>query len=372
MKKTIFALCFVLIVSLTSCVTDYSLISSEKTKNKIYFEEGNEYQVANAGSSLEVKAAGLDSINGSNAVLVGIDNKSEDSEYSFQDSQIKIYGGNADRNQWSLIGTWNAKDCFSEMVENAESQKRAVAVLGVLSVVDAALSPDTVISFYDDSYYSFSFYSPTDVLFTALLADEINRDVSRELSRNLNLVKKTMLFSSTIKPSSSYSGILYFPMDRTYPDYRIDFTDKSNKLHFTFSRTDREELIHPWTADRKRDQFAFAYAHSFTNDKNSLDFLWLPPKSVGIYNGLSFYPVQSLISYDIGLTFKLCPHTWLLAGCELGGDTSDDIPEENMTFICAPQVGVDFSYNWLDCIFKVSYDVMKQAFSAEAGMGVTV
>ncbi|MBK5200923.1 MAG: hypothetical protein JJE21_05245 [Spirochaetaceae bacterium] len=72
-------------------------------------------------------------------------------------------------------------------------------------------------------------------------------DVLEHNEKSLPFLENQLLYSSRIKPSSNYSGVLYFPVDNNYPDYRVVYKDTINEnLNFYYNRSDRAEVLNPW------------------------------------------------------------------------------------------------------------------------------
>ena len=108
MKKLLILIALLIVAIICSCSSSYYLYTSPETKNDIIIDRGDEYQVAESnGDNLSFMVAGLDTDNGDNRIVFSIFNGST-SSYSFRDSQISIYGGNAEKNEWKYIQKWNA------------------------------------------------------------------------------------------------------------------------------------------------------------------------------------------------------------------------------------------------------------------------
>ncbi len=366
MKKMLFLLVVLVTFLLSSCVTESYLISSETSGNKIVFENGRDFQQTTT-ANLSAKAAGRKSDGGYNSVLIELNNTTEE-PYSFKDSQISVLGGNKDTDSWKEIGTWDCLDFFSSKVNEAKAAKTAADVIAVLAVLDAVFDPYETISFSSESgtVLTYRYYDPSNAFFTALLAEMVSEETEHELKTNINFLKQTLLFSNEIESNKAYSGLVFFPVDRKYPDYKIVLNDQGECREFVFSRTDREEIIHPWSCDRNRTVFSLTYAHSLLSERMGVDGLWLASKGLGCYVGFYEDYKEEIDSFPFGLTLKCSPHTWLLFGFEVGGHVEDDITQQ---WLLAPQTGINVSYNWLDCIFKISYDIPSKNFLFDAGLG---
>ena len=359
----------ILLAVLTSCSSSYYLYTSPEAKNDVFIDRGNEYQVAGSkGDNLTFMAAGLDTDNGDNRIIFAILNDSS-SSYSFRDSQISIYGGNAERNEWTYIQKWSAAAFYDKTKRQAEAEQRAAAIAGALSVASAAMgstSRSTVSTPYGTAVVTTRSYSASDVALTAMAASIYNRNLAQANKANLNYLKENLLYSSNISAGETYSGIIYFPGDRKYADYKIVFEDSAGKEDFIFTKSIREEILHPWTTDTSRDLNAITLNFSPFSDRLGVYYYWLPPKGVGLYTGVSYYgyktkeydtvdgyywsyqgsgangnfsfnfdpdPTNSsyswkgrftekeyyakAIAWPFGMTIKIANHSWLLVGATL-------------------------------------------------------
>ena len=367
-----------LLAMLCSCSSTYYLYSSPETKNEVVSDRGDEYQVAESDeNNLTFMAAGLDTDNGDNRIVFAIMNGSS-STYPFSDSQITIFGGNAETDEWNYIQNWDAAGFYDRTVAQAEAEQTAAAILGVLSVVDAAFgssSYSTVYTPYGPAVFTTRSNTVSDVVLTAMAASIYNMELAIATKENLAYLKENLLFSSAIEAGKTYSGLIYFPGDRVYADYKIAFEDPAGVEEFIFAKSNREEILHPWTADATRVLNAVTLNFSPFSDRLGLYYHWLPPRGVGFYTGLSFYgfkernlntvsgyyhrslygsgaagnfsfsfdpdPTDSHAYYDydgrftekecvgkslalpMGMTIKIAKHSWLLAGISFvfGTDT---------------------------------------------------
>lgn len=369
MKKIALLIAFLLLIVFCSCSSSYYLYTSPETKNDIIIDRGNEYQIAiSAEDNLTFIVEGLDTDNGDNRIIFSIFNGST-SSYSFKDSQISIYGGNAESNEWSFIQKWNATEFYDKTKQQSEREQIWADVAGAISVASAALgsaSTSSISSSYGNAVITTRSYNASDVALTAMSASIYSQNLLQANKANLKYLKENLLYSSTIKPGESYLGIIYFPGDRKYADYKIVFEKYTGKEEFIFSKSIRKEILHPWTTDSSRDLNAITLNFSPFSDRLGLYYYWLPPKGVGIYTGFSVYEynianydivdgyydyskgsgvannftfnfnpnyfnsfywpynykgkfteekyIENSVAFPVGMTIKIAKHSWLLAG----------------------------------------------------------
>lgn len=370
MKRNTFLLCaFLFVFTVSSCTTSHSLYTSQTANNETFVDRGKEYQTANT-SNLKVIATGLSTEDDSNRVIIGIENKGEE-PILVKDSQFSIFGGNSVKGKWEFICTWNASSFYEETRKKIKTEIISNKIAGVLSVIDASFgstSTSTVRNQYGTSYVTTNTYNPSDVAITAMLADISNQNLEQTSKQNLEYLEKNLLFSSTLDKDEIYAGIIYFPSDRKYPDYKITFSNQDDSIDFVFSRTDREEVLHPWTTDSSRILNSITINFSLNQNKTAINYMLLLPHSndVGLYSGLGFYnattnvkqnvngyyyssygsgtngnfsfyfdpdptdtynatyyyngrfterkTMAKAISFPLGITYKIFDHTWILGG----------------------------------------------------------
>lgn len=376
MKKIVFMLMSLpLLVMICSCTSSYYLYTSSVSKNEILIDRGDEYQVAESNSvGLTFMVTGLDTDNGDNRIIFAIMNNS-DSTYTFRDSQISIYGGNAEKNEWKHIQNWDAAAFYNKVKREAEEELLASRIVGALSVLNASMgskSQSTVVTPYGNAVISTRSYNPADIALTAMASSIYTKNLAEVNKSNLAYLKDNLLYSSQITSGETYSGIIYFPGDRKYADYKVVFEDSMGKEEFLFAKSIRKEILHPWTTDTSRDLHAVTFNYSPFSDRIGINYCYLPPKLIGLYSGLSFYnfripnrntvdgyyykstgsgvadnfsfkfdpdPSDSYtysfyydgrftekeeffksIAVPIGLTIKIASHSWLLTGVTIAYD----------------------------------------------------
>jgi len=378
MKKACLVLLTLLLLVLCSCRSSHSLTNSSRSTNDIYVERGEEYQTVKKGQ-LTFMAAGLDADSGDNRFIFAIKNES-DEKYQFKDTQIRIYGGNADRNRWTLIDTWNAQRFYNNTRKASAAGFIVATVAGVLNVVDASLqffSQTLVYTPFGYAYVSTDDLDPGDVVLTAMIAHVAARHYQDVRKSNMDYLRDNLLYSSTINPGDVYSGLVYFPTDSEYADYKVVFEDNDGKKEeFWFSRTDREEILHPWSADATRPLNALSFNFAPMSDKYGFYYFLLPPKGVGIYTGISFYDFFSdspdSICTPLGMTIKVAEHTWLTAGVGLAMDMDPEPSFDEPAFGVEAQGGLNFAYNFLDFGMQFNYDFLYDRFSFDVTAGLAL
>jgi len=359
-------------LSLTSCVSSHSLYTPESTDNEIRLDRGTEYQVAKT-SELEILATGLNSDEENDGIALGITNNS-DNDIIIKDSQFTVYGGNISKNKWSVIETWDANSFYTSVQKKYESEIVANNIIGVLNVIDAAFGTTTTTTHRTSQGTTYTTttttYNPSDVALSILLTSAANQNIKQASKQTLDFLSQSLLFSSSIASGESYSGIIYFPSDRKYPDYKITFSNQDETVDFIFSRTDREEILHPWTTDSSRVLNAITINYSESVNKIAFNYFELLPHSngVGLYTGIVFYDtagdlqqnvdgyyypsrgsgaknnfsfycdpdltdsyssyeyrgsftekelIQNAVAWPLGITYKIFKHTWLVGGMSL-------------------------------------------------------
>lgn len=307
--------------------------------------------------------------------------------FTFEERNIALYGGNVDTGKWELIDRWD-----SELFRNSEKAKANAAIvangiIGTLFFIDAILNPDSTTFYYEVPLYyghgyrgpwSYSYWGPTveisgsgaigagfialSTIESAIVLSQLSDMYQAELDR-------TLLQSTVITPSTPAVGNVTFTNLPKYPDYRLAYEDGSRDMEFTFSRSDREDLLHPWR-DRSTTRLAVNYSYTFATRRNSLTFNILPPSYLGGFFGMSFYPsvmgsnLPGTVGGIFGLNWKTAPHTWIQGGIELY-----DIRESEDIGLLA-LMGVNFCFNWISLYGGAVFDVNGRSWYAEAGLGV--
>lgn len=357
------------VIMLSACTSTHGLYTPSSTANETYIERGNEYQVAET-SDLRLVATGLDSDDENDRILVGMDAKG-DKPVIVKDSQFSIYGGDISKDEWELIATWDAVSFYEKTRKSMESAIVANRIIGVLDIIGASFgstSTSTIRNQYGTSYITTNTYDPSNVANAAMFATISDQSLRVVSQGTLQFLQENLLYTSTVNPDEPYAGLIFFPSDTKYPDYKIVFRNEPDSVDFVFSRTDREEILHPWTADKNRILNAVTLNFSTNQKKLSVNCLMLLPEGngVGFYTGISFYNAAkgfgqnvngyyyssygsgtsgnfsfnfdpdasdsynysfdydgrftesksyyNAIGFPFGITYKLFDHTWLLVG----------------------------------------------------------
>lgn len=383
MKCLLIALSLLILVLAVSCVsTDRTLL--------IVPEEGLETEFRTSGpigaksdDGLQM-IAGADYFDGSNATFMVSLASINGSNFTFTDNNIALYGGNAQTGKWNMVGKWDSKMYMQSEKARANAAIIATGVIGTLAVINAILNPDDV-----DIYYEYSFYhpyygpyygypyggmyisasGPVGAAFTALSTIETTIALSQMSDMYQAEMARTLLQDTTITPEHPAAGMVAFQDLDDYPDYKLVYNDGKRDMEFTFARSDREELLHPWR-DKTSSQIAINYSYTFGTKRNTITFEMLSPKYLGCFLGFSFYPpiaglaMESTVGFSFGFNWKTAAHTWLQAGVELY-----DIPEAEDVGLIA-LMGVNMCFNHISIYGGAAYDVDGQSWYGEAGLGM--
>lgn len=191
-----------------------------------------------------------------------------------------------------------------------------------------------------------------------------------EASDDLEFLRNNLLYSRSVAPGQSVSGIFYISK-QIGPDYKVVLElEKDECAEFYFTRSDKESILHPWR-DNGEDHHVFALGIGApTWRRLSLTYLYCA-NPVGVYCGVNYqfpntgsvvgkidhnhyYPeyesdywvsevepgtghyesykdyffdpdgksTDEFFGFYGGLTIKTIPHTWLLIG--MGLDVGHD------------------------------------------------
>ena len=292
--------------------------------------------------------------------------------FTFRETDMALYGGNSDRNSWTLIGRWNSQDFLNRASDASGAAVMAAGVIGTLAILDAILNPnDTHISIeYGIGYpvgFTRSVYfhgsGPAGVALTAIGAIETTIALSQLADLYQAELDSTVLRSTVITPENPAAGNVYFSNVPTYPDYRLVYDNGSQDMEFTFMRSDRNEIIDPW-ADRSSLLVALNYSYTFGARRNSVTVSLLSPKYLGGFAGFSISP-GGTFGGSAGLNWKLMPYIWLQGGIELYGN------EDSSTGLgVLALAGLEVSVRHLSIYGGAVYDVRQKRFYAEVGGGL--
>lgn len=281
----------------SSCVTvPVELVSVQREDNEIDIDRGQQYQ-SNDTKNLSIMIHGDDIENNEGMVSIGLLNKAERS-YSFDDSQVSIYGGNIDSEQWELVTNWDAMSYFSRKQRDAKNAEFWNAFAGAMSVASASmgsLSTSTVNTGYGSATITTTTYNPADVAMTAMVANNNLNSMKAANASYLSTLQDVLLFDSRIAPSDVYAGLVFFEAKDQYPDYKIVISDGLESKNFYFSRADREEITNPWL-DQSHPLHSVSYSIPL-NGRNAVQYNYLHNSGIGFYCGASWYSNQSRNGY---------------------------------------------------------------------------
>ena len=297
MKKILYIFAILIVLMMVSCASySIELQSVEKDGNEIDIDRGEQYQ-SNSTKNLSILMKADDIENHEGMISVGLMNKNKVS-YIFDDSQVAIYGGNIDSDQWELVHNWDALSYFSKEEREARNAEFWNAFAGALSVASASMgsySSSTVNTRYGSATINTRTYNPADVALTSMVADSNARSLKTANTNYLSTLQDVLLFDSRIAPSDVYSGLIFFEVDDKYPDYKIELKDGNETRNFYFSRADREEIINPWM-DQSHPLHSISYSIPL-NGRNAVQYNYLNHSGIGGYFGVSWYNNQSLNGY---------------------------------------------------------------------------
>ena len=385
MKHLLFAVSLCILLLAVSCVTtDRTLL--------IVPEEGLETEFRASGTigarsedGLQM-IAGADYFDGSNANFMVSLASINGSSFTFTDNSIALYGGNAQTGKWTLIDKWDSNLYLKSEKAKANAAIFATGVIGTLAVINAILNPDSV-DFYIDYdypvyyphhgyYYGYPYGGvyvsgggPVGAAFTALSTIETTIALSQMSDMYQAELERTLLQDTIITSEHPAAGMVTFQGVPEYPDYKLVYKDGKRDMEFTFARSDRDEILHPWR-DKSSTQIAFNYSYTFGTRRNSITMELLSPEYLGGFFGFSFYPpipnraLESTVGFSFGLNWKSAAHCWLQAGLELY-----DIPDSEDVGLLA-LMGLNVCFNHISLYGGAVYDVNGQSWYGEAGLGM--
>ena len=385
MKRLLLALSLSVLLLAASCVTtDRTLL--------IVPEEGLETEFRASGT-IGAKSedglqmiAGADYFDGSNANFMVSLASVNGSNFSFTDNSIIIYGGNAQTGKWTRIDKWDSNLYLQSEKAKANAAIFATGVIGTLAVINAILNPDDVDLYIDFDYpvyyphhgyyYGYPYGSlyvsgggPVGAAFTALSTIETTIALSQMSDMYQAELERTLLQDTVITPEHPAAGMVAFQGLPEYPDYKLVYKDGKREMEFTFARSDRDEILHPWK-DKSATQLAINYSYTFGTRRNNVTLDLLSPKYLGGFFGFSFYPpipnnaLESTVGFSFGLNWKSAAHCWLQAGLELY-----DIPDSEDVGLLA-LMGVNMCFNHISLYGGAVFDVNGRSWYGEAGLGV--
>ena len=388
MRRIAFAIAVLAVCLLASCMT-------YNTTLLVVPEEGVETSARVSGTLGARSDGGLQMVAGTDyfdqtnvefmVSLASIDEASHD----FTETNIALYGGNFEKGDWTLIDRWDSQVFKRDEQKKANAAIIANTILGTLFVIDAILNPDNTEFYFEYPAYPYYHhygrhgywysYGPGFTVsgsgaigagFMALSTIESNIVLSQLSEMYQAELDRSMLQSTVITPAKAAVGTVTFTDIPKHPDYKLVYNDGTSDMQFTFSRSDREEILHPWR-DKSYTQLAVNYGYTFGTRRNSVTFSLLAPKYLGGFFGVSFYPpigdlpMKGTAGGLFGLNWKVAPHTWLQAGLEIYDiDDTDDIG-------LLALAGFNFCFNWISLYGGAVYDVNAKALHAETALGVS-
>lgn len=386
MKRLLLALSILILLCAVSCV------STERTL-LIIPEEGLETEFRPSGTigarsddGLQM-IAGADYFDGSNANFMVSLASTNGSTFTFTDNSVALYGGNAQTGKWTLIDRWDSSLYMKSEKEKANAAIFATGVIGTLAVINAILNPDDVDFYFDidypvyypyrGPYYGYPYYGgvyvsgggPVGAAFTALSTIETTIALSQMSDMYQAELSRTLLQDTTITPEHPAAGMVAFQGLPEYPDYKLVYKEGKREMEFTFARSDRDEILHPWW-DRTHSQVAINYSYTFGTKRNSLTLELLSPKYLGGFFGFSFYPpipgmaMDGTVGISFGLNWKTAAHVWIQAGLELY-----DLPESEDVGLLT-LMGVNMCFSYISIYGGAVFDVDRRSWYGEAGLGV--
>ena len=365
---------------LSATVLLFALSSCASTERKLLIapESGIETTVTES-SSIGARSqdglqmvAGSDFFDGKNINFVVSLASVGGGTFTFRENDIALYGGNSDKDSWTLIERWDSRVFLNRASDAAGAAVAAAGVIGTLAILDAIFNPsDTHISIdYGIGYpvgFTRSVYfhgsGPAGVALTAIGAIETTIALSQLADLYQAELDSTVLRSTVVAPDNPAAGNVYFSNIPRYPDYRLVYDNGNQDMEFTFLRSDREEIINPW-ADRSSLLVAFNYSYTFGTRRNNITVSLLSPRYLGGFAGFSFSP-GGTFGGSVGLNWKLMPYVWLQGGIELYGNEDSSVSPGILAL-----AGLEICVRHLSFYGGAVYDVRQKRFYAEIGGGL--
>ena len=430
MKKKFFLVLLSILFVKNAFSTEIFSVRPSDNGEQIVYKENSEKKASSDGVEISVSAA-FESQDNTLAYVVRIYNKS-DKDFYFNESDISIFEGNYQTPYWETLKYLPASLYYAKKQHEANINDTLTALDISLAVLDALIpdppppepkkkrqeirSPkkdkdkveeEDVVRFkppkkrqkpYPDEDYFWH--------------DMAYLGISNSLVWNskLDFLKENLLFTKTVKAGESYVGVVFSP-NGTKPDYKFSIkVSESESLEYTFCRSDREDIIHPWK-DRNYGRHSITFGLTLPYESWGIYYIY-SGTIVGAYCGMNFpfdgidtqpygtalnndstlssiefasdvdktcdYLVNATgrTSYEMsgfcaGITIKTLPYTWLMLGCGLDicqdfyegeiywrnkGDSTADyefwtegwFSAENTRLFTSPQIGINMIYNFID------------------------
>jgi len=289
-------------------------------------------------------------------------------DHSISEGGVCLYGGNLDTGKWDFIDRWNSSLYAEQVRSQQKATKAAFAFLGALAIIDSILDTDDSGVYFEYDYYDYpyshSYYVRTsdpllNFTFTTLSVIETSKAIEQMNQLQNAEIQSTMLRSSVASASRNVSGFVHFSNVPLYPDYKVVYEDGARRHEFTFSRTDRAEIISPWV-DRSQPLLGLGYAYTLNDDRHSFKVSYLSPRHLGFFCGLTLIEGPDL-GATFGLNFKVAPYTWLEGGIEVSQD--DDTEKVSASAL----MGALFCVNHVGVSGGAIYNITQDSWAGELG-----
>lgn len=386
MKRNIlFAILFSLSISLFA--REHKIVAVE-TENNVVTECYNE-SVSTVRTKDNIEISLSLSLTTENEIRVCVDIKNlGDSSYRFDERDIRAYFGNHETDMWKE-SEYVPPTAYYERAEAKAEFNEAMALVGLgIALIDGGFTPPLLYGYRPHSRHGHYTRHYTiepipqerhaDPAFVGLgIANLIL--AFEEGETTLDYLRDHLLYDAEIEPNEGYSGIFFIPADKG-PDYKISIRiGKGEVVDFTFERSDRERILHPW-ADTSDTKVAFTFFPGVQYNNGfiptgGMNCSWLT-KGVGGYFGFSLgegrvfsYDREKLVEFGGGITTKLCPHVWLTGG--LSAEYIQCIENKKLIkeiWTAGPDLGMNFNWGWVDLSFETKYRLFN-VWEASLGFG---
>jgi hypothetical protein len=376
-------------ISLSSCTSTFEFENVKTPDSTLSIERGNSFQsVENNDIEMSLHGKAVEEENEA-CIVADIKNKSRFSTYRFQDSKVAIYEGNIDKDYWNKIEDWDASSYYKKVKNDAQTSEFFQSLSGVINIANAS----------SDANSNNSNTTNTDVLLTSFVENQKMRNLVDANEHQISFLENNLLYTSDIKAGDNYNGVLLFPVNNNYPDYKITYSDDySDPLNFYFNRSDRVEVLNPWL-DQKGSRVGVVVEHSHFRDATSLTMYYCNDKTLGYYVGVDYYSLGKKLSdleatdkpkfsgfgYCVGGNLKVSSHTWLLMGIDMVMGQSyvsldnplastynytieSDCAHSDLEYDLGFQLGINTIFNFIDISAKLNW-LIDNGLYAQVGLG---
>ena len=311
--------------------------------------------------------------------------KNEGTElFNFSQENLKVFHGNCDSSEWTPSRYYSADQYYQKKRIYYESDIDAgdifLGALATIAVVDALVNwPRRPVTAFDNHHHGYHHHhhhrgprhhyyksrplsSAVKLMIHAQIASSIIKAI-KDTDFTPDHLKDVLLFDKVVEPGETYTG--YFMAKPEYaPDYKICITSNEEEASFVFKRSDREEILHPF-CDPLSDRSTMFFGFPFNSKSCGVEIGYIyQTKGLGFYAKTDFlfngntnvnteaglvnnhcakikessalyqnfqsttidftdYGEIGFLSYGFstGFTVKTFPHTWLLMGCGVMGET---------------------------------------------------